>query len=80
VLAVAAIAGKMLCAAGVPRGTDRLAVAFGMLPRGEVSLVFANLGLSVGLLGAGQYSALVAVVILTTLVAPPLLRWRLDRR
>lgn len=80
VLVVAAIAGKMLCAAGAPRGSDRVTVALGIIPRGEVSLVFANLGLSVGLLDAGRYSALVAVVIVTTLVAPALLRWRLDRR
>jgi Kef-type K+ transport system membrane component KefB len=80
VLAVAAILGKMLCAVGAPRGSDRVTVALGMIPRGEVSLVFANLGLSVGLLGASAYSALVAVVVLTTLVAPALLRWRLGRR
>jgi Kef-type K+ transport system membrane component KefB len=79
-LAAAAVVGKMLCAAGAPRGSDRLAIAFGMLPRGEVSLVFANLGLSTGLLDRGQYAALVAVVVLTTLLAPALLRGRLDRQ
>jgi Kef-type K+ transport system membrane component KefB len=78
-LAAAAVVGKLLCAAGAPRGTDRMAVAFGMLPRGEVSLVFASLGLSLGLLDGGQYSALVVVVLLTTLAAPALLRWRLGR-
>lgn len=78
-LAIAAFAGKLLCAAGAPRGSDRVAVAFGMLPRGEVSLVFASLGLSLGLLDGGQYSALVVVVIVTTLAAPALLRWRLGR-
>jgi Kef-type K+ transport system membrane component KefB len=76
-LAVAAIAGKLLCALGAPRGSDRLAVALGMLPRGEVSLVYASLGVSFALLDAGQYAALVAVVVLTTLVTPALLRWRL---
>ena len=45
-LAVAACAGKLTCALGASRGTDRLAVAMGMLPRGEVSLVFANLGIT----------------------------------
>jgi Kef-type K+ transport system membrane component KefB len=78
-LAAAAVLGKLLCAVGAPRGTDRIAVALGMLPRGEVSLVFANLGLSLELLDGGQYSALVVVVILTTLAAPALLRWRLGR-
>jgi Kef-type K+ transport system membrane component KefB len=84
-LAVAAIVGKLACAIGAPTGTNRLAIAFGMVPRGEVSLVFANLGLSlkVGghpLLDAGQYSALVTVVVLTTIATPPALRWRLEAR
>ena len=45
-LTVAAVVGKLACAAAAPRGVDRVAVALGMIPRGEVSLVFANLGLS----------------------------------
>jgi Kef-type K+ transport system membrane component KefB len=76
-LLVAAVVGKLACALGAPRGSDRLAVALGMIPRGEVSLVFASLGLSMGLLDAGQYSALVTVVVLTTLVTPAALRARL---
>jgi Kef-type K+ transport system membrane component KefB len=76
-LLVAAVVGKLACALGAPRGSNRLAVALGMIPRGEVSLVFASLGLSMGLLDAGQYSALVTVVVLTTLVTPAALRARL---
>ena len=54
-----------------------------MIPRGEVQLVYATLGISlmVGgqpLLGSDYYAALVAVVLVTTLVAPPLLRKRLS--
>ena len=73
-LSTAAVVGKLACALGAPRGTNRLAVAIGMIPRGEVSLVFASLGLSMGLLDAGQYSALVSVVVVTTLVTPAGLR------
>jgi [protein-PII] uridylyltransferase len=54
-----------------------------MLPRGEVGLIFASIGLANGVLGEDQYGALVAVVLVTTLMAPPLLRWRIapvDRR
>jgi Kef-type K+ transport system membrane component KefB len=76
-LFVAAVVGKLACAAGVPAGTDRIAVSFGMMPRGEVSLVFANLGLSMKLLDSAQYSVLVSAVVLTTLVTPAALRWRL---
>ncbi len=84
-LTVAAIVGKLACALGAPRGTDRLTIALGMVPRGEVSLVFANLGLSLTvdghpLLDARQYAALVTVVVVTTLVTPLALRWRLTLR
>jgi Kef-type K+ transport system membrane component KefB len=84
-LAVAAIVGKLACALGTPAGADRLTVAFGMVPRGEVSLVFANLGLTltVGgrpLLDTRQYSALVTVVVVTTLLTPLALRWRITSR
>jgi Kef-type K+ transport system membrane component KefB len=76
-LTVAAVVGKLACALGAPSGSNRLAVALGMIPRGEVSLVFANLGLSIGLLDAGQYSALVTVVVVTTLITPGALRAQL---
>jgi Kef-type K+ transport system membrane component KefB len=79
-LAAAAIAGKLGCALGAPRGADRLAIAFGMMPRGEVSLVFASLGMSLRLLDAAQYAAILAVVLLTTLFAPAALRWRIGHR
>jgi Kef-type K+ transport system membrane component KefB len=80
-LVLAALLGKLACALGAPRGVDRLAIALAMMPRGEVTLVFASLGLAlrVGdrtMLDARQYSALVSVVILTTLVTPLALRWR----
>jgi Kef-type K+ transport system membrane component KefB len=82
-LSLAAIAGKLACAAGVlKRGVKRLTVAIGMIPRGEVTLVFAALGgvLTVGqtpLLDARGYSTIVTVVIVTTLVTPPALKWTL---
>jgi Kef-type K+ transport system membrane component KefB len=76
-LVVAAVVGKLACALGAPRGSKRLAIAVGMIPRGEVSLVFASLGLSMGLLDAGQYSALVTVVVVTALITPVLLRAQL---
>jgi Kef-type K+ transport system membrane component KefB len=73
-LSLAAVVGKLACALGAPRGSNRLAIALGMIPRGEVSLVFATLGLSIGLLDAGHYSALLTVVVVTTLLTPAALR------
>ena len=85
-LTLAAILGKQLCAAGVlGPGLDRLTVGIGMVPRGEVGLIFASIGLSLQLegrplLAPATYSAIVMVVLVTTLVTPPALRWSLGRR
>jgi Kef-type K+ transport system membrane component KefB len=54
-------------------------VGFGMVPRGEVGIVVANLGLAAGLLSAGLFSAVVIAVVLTTVVAPYLLAWSIPR-
>ena len=80
-LSLAAVLGKLSCVIGVVnRGVSRLTVAVGMIPRGEVTLVFAALGsaLRVGpapLLDERAYTALVTVVIVTTLVTPLALKW-----
>jgi Kef-type K+ transport system membrane component KefB len=84
-LTVAAVLGKQACAAGVlGRGTDRLTVGLGMIPRGEVGLIFASIGqqLLIGgvpVVSADTFAALVMMVIVTTLVTPPLLAWRIRR-
>jgi Kef-type K+ transport system membrane component KefB len=84
-LTIAAIVGKQVCGLGVlGGGVDRLSVGLGMVPRGEVGLIFANIGvmLSAGgrpLLDATAYSAIVAMVILTTLITPPALKWSLGK-
>ncbi|MGC3998626.1 MAG: cation:proton antiporter [Anaeromyxobacter sp.] len=83
-LIAAAIAGKQACGGAVWGGVDRLTVGLGMIPRGEVGLIFANIGLTLRiggrpLLDAATYSAVVLVVVVTTLVTPPALRWSLRR-
>jgi Kef-type K+ transport system membrane component KefB len=85
VLTVAAIIGKQLCAMGtLGRPVDHLTIGIGMIPRGEVGLIFANIGL--GLTVAGErivdnatFSAVVIMVIVTTMVTPPALKWSLAR-
>lgn len=82
-LTVAAIVGKQVCSLGVlGKGVNRWAVGFGMIPRGEVGLIFASIGAALVLGGeriidATTYSAVVIMVIVTTLVTPPLLKWSL---
>jgi Kef-type K+ transport system membrane component KefB len=84
-LTIAAVAGKQLCALGVVgRGIDRLSIGIGMIPRGEVGLIFANIGAT--LMVAGErvvdesvFSAIVAMVIVTTALTAPALKWSLGR-
>jgi Kef-type K+ transport system membrane component KefB len=84
-LTVAGIIGKQACSLGVlGSGVDRMSVGIGMIPRGEVGLIFAAIGQ--GLMSNGQpviepavYSAIVAMVMVTTMITPPLLSWSLQR-
>jgi len=84
-LTAAAVVAKQACALGVlERGVDRIAVGLGMIPRGEVGLIFAGIGSTLTIAGMrvvddAVFSAVVAMVAVTTLVTPPLLAWRLRR-
>ena len=79
VLLVVAVVGKLASVVGlVGSPGDRWLVGLGMLPRGEVGLIFAGIGLREGVLGGNLYAALLLVVLATTLVTPPLLRARLQ--
>jgi len=74
-LTVCAVIGKQACAlVAFGPGVHRLSVGIGMIPRGEVGLIFAQTGLAAGVLNAGEYSALMLMVLVTTFMAPPLLR------
>jgi Na+:H+ antiporter len=77
-LLVVAVVGKLVAAVGAfgSPGDKRL-IGLGMIPRGEVGLIFATIGLREGILGGNLYAALLLVVLSTTLLTPPLLRIRL---
>jgi Kef-type K+ transport system membrane component KefB len=80
-LTLVAIVGKLLAGfATFGRPLRKLVVGVGMVPRGEVGLIFAQLGLSAGLLGAGLYSSVAMMVMITTFVTPPVLRALLAKR
>src|SRR5439155_5163446 len=77
-LTVVAVAGKIVAGLGVKRGTaDRLLVGIAMIPRGEVGLIFASIGLSQHFLDPRSHSILVVVVMASTVVAPASIRWRI---
>jgi Kef-type K+ transport system membrane component KefB len=86
VLTLAAVIGKQACALGaLGSKLDWMSIGIGMIPRGEVGLIFANIGLTLMVAGehiidAATYSAVVIMVMLTTLITPPALKWSLNRR
>jgi Kef-type K+ transport system membrane component KefB len=85
-LTTAAVIGKQVCSLAVAeKGINRLAVGLGMIPRGEVGLIFAGIGVSLTLpdaqgvggpvVSAATLSVVVIMVIVTTLLTPPALKW-----
>ncbi len=84
VVALAAIIGKLFGAAsgarlgGLP-WRESIQLGTGMVARGEVTLIIAAVGKDAGLLDGGALSAIVAVVLISTLVTPPLLRYVFHR-
>ncbi|HKA90922.1 MAG TPA: cation:proton antiporter [Haliangiales bacterium] len=84
-LTAAAILGKQACSLVVRGSLDRLSIGIGMVPRGEVGLIFANIGAGLTIAGhrvidASVYSAVVIMVILTTMATPPALKWSMARK
>jgi len=73
-LLIAATIGKLACGIVAGRGINKLAVGIGMLPRGEVGLIFAAISKSLGVINDALFSSVVLMVIVTTLIAPPLLK------
>src|SRR5215510_9346026 len=90
-LTIAAIIGKQVCALGViERGVNRVTVGLGMIPRGEVGLIFAGIGATLMLpsatgenipvINSAIFGAVVIMVIITTLITPITLKWSLGRK
>lgn len=74
-LIVAAVVGKFAAGYAAPwfKGKKSI-IGVGMIPRGEVGLIFAQMGLSSGIFDAKLFSAVALMVMVTTFLAPPLLR------
>ncbi|MFI5235472.1 MAG: cation:proton antiporter [Gemmatimonadales bacterium] len=77
ILTVLALGGKLVAGWAAPwRRFDRLTVGIGMVPRGEVGLIFADIGRRTGILGESLFNAVLLMVLVTTLVAPIALKRR----
>lgn len=84
-LTLAAVIGKQACSFGVmERGLNRKAIGFGMIPRGEVGLIVASIGATMKtaeghpLINGAAFSATVIMVVVTTMITPPILKWALE--
>ncbi len=73
-LLVAAVVGKLVAGWGARPTVNRWVVGVGMMPRGEVGLIFASIGMGLGVIDEALFAAVVLMVIVTTLVTPPALR------
>ncbi|HYT54390.1 MAG TPA: cation:proton antiporter [Verrucomicrobiae bacterium] len=85
-LTAAAIVGKQACGLGaIGKNLNRISIGIGMIPRGEVGLIFAGIGLSLAVKGErilddATFSAILIMVMVTTIVTPPLLQWSFSHR
>lgn len=74
-----AVFGKVV--AGLAAGkVDKWVVGFGMIPRGEVGLIFAMIGMKLGVVSDEEFAVIIAMVMLTTLITPPALSFLLNRK
>ncbi|NBN89894.1 MAG: hypothetical protein EBV24_06230 [Actinobacteria bacterium] len=80
-LIAVAVVTKVVAGWGAGRnGGDKLLVGLGMMPRGEVGLIFATIGMGVGVFDDDLHAALVLVVLATTVISPAALRWRINSK
>ncbi|PLZ99135.1 sodium:proton antiporter [Fischerella thermalis CCMEE 5268] len=81
-LVVVAIIGKVVTGWSVfgQPGINRLAIGVGMIPRGEVGLVFLGIGAASGVIDKPLQAAIIIMVILTTFLAPPFLRLAFNKQ
>lgn len=78
-LIVAAVLGKLVSGIASVYKEDRLLIGIGMSPRGEVGLVFASIGKTLGVISDQLFAAIILMVIVTTLLAPIWLKIQYSR-
>jgi Kef-type K+ transport system membrane component KefB len=79
-ITAAAVVGKIAAGFVAGKGMNPWLVGWGMVPRGEVGLIFAMVGKQLGVISEAMFSVIVIMVILTTLITPPILTVLLRRR
>ena len=79
-ITAAAVVGKLVAGFVAGKGMNPWLVGWGMVPRGEVGLIFAMVGKQLGVMDEAMFSVIVIMVILTTLLTPPILTVLLRRQ
>ncbi len=81
ILTLVAILGKLVCGWCFTSNTpiNRMIIGVGMIPRGEVGLIFATVGKSIGVVNDEMFAITVIMVILTTLIPPPILSYLIKK-
>ena len=79
ILTAVAILSKMVCGIAADKSSNKLLVGMGMVPRGEGGLIFATIGMELGVISNELFSIVVLMVILTTLLPPFILSYILNR-
>lgn len=78
ILTLIGVLGKLI--SGIfAKGLDKKIIGIGMVPRGEVGLIFASIGKGIGILDNALFSTIIIVVILTTFITPPWLKWAFSK-
>jgi Kef-type K+ transport system membrane component KefB len=78
-ITIVAIIGKLAAGWVAGSGVKKSIIGWGMVPRGEVGLIFATIGKSLGVVSDEVFSVIIIMVIFTTLLAPPVLTFLLKR-
>lgn len=78
-LSLAAIGGKLVCGVGLPKTINRWIVGWGMVPRGEIGLIFALTGRQLGVFNQTDFAAVMLMVIITSLLTPLALEFIIKR-
>lgn len=81
-ISAVAILGKLICGWSFvsKNKLNRALIGIGMVPRGEVGLIFAMVGKSIGVVDDNLYAVTVIMVILTTLIPPPILNFLIKKK
>jgi Kef-type K+ transport system membrane component KefB len=79
VLSLIAIIGKLVGGLAASKKSNRLFIGIGMIPRGEVGLIFASMGKSLAVVSDQVFTAIVVMVIITTVIAPPWMKHAIEK-